>query len=380
MDEAGDREGGRRSPWPRASSASTSSRTPAELAGRAGGAPAPEGVARGLRLRRRHRRQEERRLHRPALARAASACPTATTTRRTTSSRRSCATSTWPTWRRCSSSSATPAEAAQAHAATVMALETRLAKASMTLVELRDPNAIYNKLTRAAAREQAPGFDWEAYLAAAGLPAAAAGAARAPARLLPRARAPWRKDVPLADWKTYLRWHLIHATAARARRALRRRELRLLRPDAAAARRSSSPRWKRVQAVDRRRPRRGARPALRRAGVLPRGQGARPSSSCSNLQRRAAASASRTLAWMSEPTKQKALQRSSTRSSSRSATPTSGATTPRSRSPATPTSGTSWRRNAFEVAAATRPSSASRRPHRVADDAADRQRLLRARP
>ncbi len=105
-----------------------------------------------------------------------------------------------------------PAEAAQAQAATILALETRLARASMTLVEQRNPQALYNKLTRAALRELAPDFPWAAYFAAVELPAAQQ-------ELLVRQPAFFRelgamaKDVPLADWKTYLRWHLIHATA-----------------------------------------------------------------------------------------------------------------------------------------------------------------------
>jgi putative endopeptidase len=106
---------------------------------------------------------------------------------------------------------ATP-EAAAKHAATVMAIETRLARASMTMVDQRDPNAVYHKMTRAQLATQAPGFDWEAYFLAAGLPASEQSVlVRQP--LFFRELGAMAKDVPMADWQTYLRWHLIHDTA-----------------------------------------------------------------------------------------------------------------------------------------------------------------------
>ena len=55
---------------------------------------------------------------------------------------------------------------AQLDAATVERIETRLAKASRTPVELRDPQANYNKLTVAAAQKRYPTLDPKALLAA----------------------------------------------------------------------------------------------------------------------------------------------------------------------------------------------------------------------
>ncbi len=51
----------------------------------------------------------------------------------------------------------------------VMAIETRLAKASFSNVELRDPYANYNKLTLEEVKKEIPAFDWDAYLAGFGL-------------------------------------------------------------------------------------------------------------------------------------------------------------------------------------------------------------------
>lgn len=52
------------------------------------------------------------------------------------------------------------------------ALEERMAKSFFTKEKLRDPHANYNKMSIAELREKFPGFDWDAYLAARGANAA----------------------------------------------------------------------------------------------------------------------------------------------------------------------------------------------------------------
>jgi endothelin-converting enzyme/putative endopeptidase len=51
----------------------------------------------------------------------------------------------------------------------VMAFETRLAKASQTKVERRDPTKLYNRLDRDGLKKQAGAFPWDDYFKAAGL-------------------------------------------------------------------------------------------------------------------------------------------------------------------------------------------------------------------
>ncbi len=51
----------------------------------------------------------------------------------------------------------------------VMRIETRLAKASKSLTELRDPEANYHKLSYASLPGDYPGIDWDAYLANLGI-------------------------------------------------------------------------------------------------------------------------------------------------------------------------------------------------------------------
>ncbi len=103
-----------------------------------------------------------------------------------------------------------PAEAA-AGASTVLRVETALAKASKTPVELRDPEGNYHRLPAAELEKMAGGFDWKAYFAALGLPDP--GPIDVCQTDFFAAVGKMATETPLADWKTYLRWHLLHDTA-----------------------------------------------------------------------------------------------------------------------------------------------------------------------
>ncbi len=99
---------------------------------------------------------------------------------------------------------------AKTHAATVMAIETALAKVSLTRVEKRDPYKLFHKLTREQLQALTPSFQWNVYFKTSNVPTAAINVTE-PAfykevETLLKARS-------LADWKTYLRWHLALARA-----------------------------------------------------------------------------------------------------------------------------------------------------------------------
>ena len=103
-----------------------------------------------------------------------------------------------------------PAEAKK-NAATVMAIETELAKASLTRVERRDPYKLFHKYTRRQLDSLTPSFRWTAFLAAAGAPSITEFNVTQPEfykqlQALLQSRG-------LADWQAYLRWHLAHAKA-----------------------------------------------------------------------------------------------------------------------------------------------------------------------
>jgi putative endopeptidase len=102
-------------------------------------------------------------------------------------------------------------DAAAAGAAVVMDIETRLAKASLTRVENRDPQKTYNKMTLVDLQKQTPGFDWTSYFDQLGVKQAPPLNVRQPQFF--QAFAEMSASVPPAQWRRYLRWHLIRGMA-----------------------------------------------------------------------------------------------------------------------------------------------------------------------
>ncbi|MGI8656102.1 MAG: M13 family metallopeptidase [Pyrinomonadaceae bacterium] len=102
---------------------------------------------------------------------------------------------------------------AASEASTIMGIETALARASMTRIEQRDPNAIYHKMTVAALQQLTPNFSWAAYLKDINAPTV--GNVNVAQPLFFKALDKELAGVSVSDWKTYLRWHLIDATASR---------------------------------------------------------------------------------------------------------------------------------------------------------------------
>lgn len=102
---------------------------------------------------------------------------------------------------------------ASAGAQIVLGVQTKLAEASMTPVELRDPVKTYNKMEMAQLKELAPNISWENYFAGVGAPKSASLVVRQPAFF--KALNDQLAATPIADWQTYLRWHLINIAAPR---------------------------------------------------------------------------------------------------------------------------------------------------------------------
>jgi putative endopeptidase len=100
---------------------------------------------------------------------------------------------------------------AQRDAATVMRLETALAKAQLTRVERRDPYKLKHRMTVAELAKLAPGFDWTEYYLASFYPPVASLNVLTPdyfkelsARLT---------GEPIGVWKAYLRFHVSNSAA-----------------------------------------------------------------------------------------------------------------------------------------------------------------------
>ncbi len=103
-----------------------------------------------------------------------------------------------------------PARAAR-EAQTVMRIETAMAKASLTRVELRDPYKTFHKMNRAELQALTPSFDWNAYLDASGLGQVQEFNVTEP-EFFKQLEA-LLKSEPLDNWKTYLRWHVVRQNA-----------------------------------------------------------------------------------------------------------------------------------------------------------------------
>jgi endothelin-converting enzyme/putative endopeptidase len=93
----------------------------------------------------------------------------------------------------------------------VLAIETRLAKASMSRVDRRNPKNIYHKIDLIGLERTAPGFPWKIYLAALGHPSVTQINVAVPEFF--HSLSQDLTATPIADWKVYLRWHAIHGLA-----------------------------------------------------------------------------------------------------------------------------------------------------------------------
>jgi len=103
---------------------------------------------------------------------------------------------------------------AKAEAATVMAIETDLAKASRKLEKLRDPQKNYNAMSLAGVTKLTPTIHWKEFLAAGhltGLDTVIVGQPEFFQQLEKSLR-----SRSLDDWKSYCRWHLATAYAEEA--------------------------------------------------------------------------------------------------------------------------------------------------------------------
>ncbi|WP_257312258.1 M13 family metallopeptidase [Geothrix fuzhouensis] len=186
----------------------------------------------------------------------------------------------------------------------ILALETRLAKASMTRVEQRDPNATYHAMTPAQLKSAAPGFPMELYLKALGVPAPDRFVVRQPAFLAELGR--MMQHLPADQWRVYLRWTLLRNAAPALSRAFEQEAFAFYGTKLQGTT-AQHPRWKRVMfAADR-----GLGEALGKLYVqraFPATSKAKVLEMVENL-RTALGARIDGLDWMSAPTKARARQK-----------------------------------------------------------------------
>jgi putative endopeptidase len=197
-----------------------------------------------------------------------------------------------------------PAEKAAEDAKKIMALETKLAEASRTRVQLRDPIKNYNKMGVQQLQDLTPDWNWSDYFKTIDLVAPGDINVRQPEFF--KAANDLFKSTSMEDWKAYLRWHLIDATAPHLSKDFVDENFnfndRVLRGTE-----QIKPRWKRVimsedgdigEALGK----------LYVAFYFPPEAKARALELVNNLKE-ALADRIKTLEWMDEPTKQEALKK-----------------------------------------------------------------------
>lgn len=107
--------------------------------------------------------------------------------------------------------SGVPRARAQRMARQVLRIERRLARAAMSPVELRDPRAIYNRVTLAELQRQSGDVDWRGYFVSVGVGEHTPINVAQPAFMREFARL--ATNVAVEDWRSYLRWHALLAYA-----------------------------------------------------------------------------------------------------------------------------------------------------------------------
>jgi putative endopeptidase len=104
-----------------------------------------------------------------------------------------------------------PTDKAAAEAKTIMGIETALAKASMSNVDLRDPNKTYHRMSVEDVQTLAPNISWATYFDQVGAPGLKDLNVGQPDFF--KSLSGQLTSTPIEDWKTYLRWTLVNTTA-----------------------------------------------------------------------------------------------------------------------------------------------------------------------
>ena len=137
-----------------------------------------------------------------------------------------------------------PATAANS-ADAVMRLETALAKAQMSRVELRDPYKTYNKFSVKDLTAITPGFNWSALLPQMKVAGADSVIVSNPAFV--KTADILLSALPLQDWKSYIRWNILRNAAPYLSSAFVNENFRF--NQVLTGQKEQTPRWQRVSGL-----------------------------------------------------------------------------------------------------------------------------------
>ena len=197
-----------------------------------------------------------------------------------------------------------PAETAKEHAQKILALETKLAEASRTRVELRDPQKNYNKMSQTDLQALTPDWNWADYFKEINLTDPGDINVHQPDFF--KAASTTFTSTPVDDWKTYLRWHLINGCAADLSNDFVNENFNFNETTMRGTK-QIKPRWKRVViSTD--------HEIGEALGKLYVGENFPPEAKARALElinnlKEALSDRIKTLEWMDEPTKQEALKK-----------------------------------------------------------------------
>lgn len=186
----------------------------------------------------------------------------------------------------------------------ILDLETRFAKVSMTLMERRDAEANYNKMSIADLKKRAPNFDWDTYFTAIGLKGLAEINVHQPGFI--DGMNGLLKEIPAATWQAFLRYNIVQTNSSYLTDALYA-ETHKFYNEYLSGQKEMQPRWKRVlnatsgslgEAIGK----------VYVAKYFPPEAKERITDLVSNLKKSLAERIAG-LAWMSDSTKQKALEK-----------------------------------------------------------------------
>lgn len=134
-------------------------------------------------------------------------------------------------------------QTAKANADKIMEIETRLAKSSFTMLQNRDPQSTYNKLSLEELAKIAPDFNWNGYVRNIGY--SQIDSINVSQLSFIKELSNVFKDVAVNDWKTFFRWKLIDNTAPYLSAAFENQNFEFFSKEL-SGQKQMQPRWKRV--------------------------------------------------------------------------------------------------------------------------------------
>jgi len=125
-------------------------------------------------------------------------------------------------------------------------MEKRMASASMTKLEQRDPQKIYHKMNLEGIQKTAPEIDWTAHFQSVGLQNPGDFIVCQPAFIAELGK--MVNEVSVDDWKIYLKWKVINSLAPYLQTAFVNENFEFF-GKTLSGQKAQRPRWKRVQAA-----------------------------------------------------------------------------------------------------------------------------------